>query len=355
MKILKILLTITAAVIAAFMLFLGIFTAIEYKPAQETALEPLTENPAEDAAPQALHLLSWNIGYCGLDSQTDFFLEGGSQKGRIPAERQQENLENVIRFIQTENPDICFLQETDRPSFRSCNVDQAKKLAEIFNSYSAFHAQNYKCAFVPMPVSAPIGKVNSGLLSMSRYQTDSNTRIQLPGSFSWPTRIFHLKRCVLMSRIPSPVEGKSWYLLNVHLSAYDNGSMRKQQLDFLKDLMLSLYNEGHYVIAGGDWNSQFPGITNNSFGTYTTPQESLFWLQKLPEGWKPAGWQWAYKTDIPTSRTLEKPYKKGENFTTVIDGFLISPNLQIEEVQGFDLEFRNSDHNPVSVKVKIQS
>ncbi len=354
MKVLKIILIILAALAAAFLIFLGIFTLIEYSPDQETALNLIGDNSAENSSPRELSILSWNIGYCGLDSATDFFLEGGSQKKRTAPERQKESLANITRFIQKTNPDICFLQEIDRKSLRTYKVDQARALTSAFDNYATCHALNYKCAFVPMPVSAPIGKVNSGLLNMSRYQILDNTRIQLPGAFSWPTRIFHLKRCILISRIPSPVQGKSWYLLNVHLSAYDNGDMRKQQLAFLKELMISLYNEGHYVVVGGDWNSQFPGITNESFGSYTTPQESLFWLQKMPKDWKPANWQWGYAPNTPSSRTLEQPYKKGENFTTVIDGFIVSPNLQIESIQGINLNFKDSDHNPVSIKVSIK-
>ncbi len=354
MKILKIILFIIAAVIAALLLFLGIFTLMEYKPADKTTLGLIEENSAAAAAPKKLRFLSWNMGYFGLGHEVDFFLEGGSQKGRTPRKRQQESLNNMVTLIRSVNPDICFLQEIDRGSFRTYKHDQAKEIASLFNNYAVSHAQNYKCAFVPSPLSSPIGKVDSGVLTMSQYQTRENVRMKLPGQFSWPTRIFHLKRCILLSVIPSPTDGKDWYLLNIHLSAYDNGDMRKQQLAFLKELMMSLYTEGHYVVVGGDWNSQFPGISKESFGSYTTPEESLFWLQDLPDEWAPQNWQWGYASDIPTSRTLEKPYQKGENFTTVIDGFIVSPNLQIDMIQGMDLGFKDSDHNPVLAEISIR-
>jgi endonuclease/exonuclease/phosphatase family metal-dependent hydrolase len=47
------------------------------------------------------------------------------------------------------------------------------------------------------------------------------------------------------------------------------------------------------------------------------------------------------------------PYVKGETFETVIDGFLISPNLEIIKTKTHDLGFKNSDHNPVTVTLKF--
>jgi endonuclease/exonuclease/phosphatase family metal-dependent hydrolase len=47
------------------------------------------------------------------------------------------------------------------------------------------------------------------------------------------------------------------------------------------------------------------------------------------------------------------PYVKGETFETVIDGFLISPNLEIINTKTHDLGFKNSDHNPVTVTLKF--
>jgi hypothetical protein len=51
---------------------------------------------------------------------------------------------------------------------------------------------------------------------------------------------------------------------------------------------------------------------------------------------------------VPSIRSNGTPYKQGENFVAVIDGFLVSANVEIRTVTGHDLAFRNSDHNPVS-------
>jgi exonuclease III len=42
-----------------------------------------------------------------------------------------------------------------------------------------------------------------------------------------------------------------------------------------------------------------------------------------------------------------------QTFTTVIDYFLLSPNIELLEVKGIDEGFENSDHNPVSMRIKL--
>ena len=37
----------------------------------------------------------------------------------------------------------------------------------------------------------------------------------------------------------------------------------------------------------------------------------------------------------------------------VIDGFILSPNVQLDEVKVLDEGFANSDHNPVSLQVTL--
>ncbi|MBI9104557.1 MAG: hypothetical protein JEY99_19230 [Spirochaetales bacterium] len=207
---------------------------------------------------------------------------------------------------------------------------------------------------MPFPPASPMGKMDSGLMTLSKFPSEETTRYQLPGQYSWPTRIFHLKRCVLFTRIPSAVAGKDWCLFNIHLSAYGDGSMRREQLTYLKALISSLYDEGHYVVAGGDWNSLFPGVEKEHFGAYTTPEEHLGWIQRIPEDWTMEGWQWCYDPKVSTSRSLEKPYLRGENFETIIDGFYVSPNIEVRAVRGYDLMFEHSDHNPVSVTLRAK-
>jgi endonuclease/exonuclease/phosphatase family metal-dependent hydrolase len=180
------------------------------------------------------------------------------------------------------------------------------------------------------------------------------TRAQLPGSYAWPERVFQLKRCAVFARVPSPVAGRDWVLINLHLSAFDDGTLRSKELGYLRERMLELHAQGHYVVLGGDWNSTFPGVDRERFVPYTTTRENLAWIKAVPRDWTPAEWQWAYDSATPTVRTNDQPYRVGENYRTIIDGFLVSPNVEVEWVRAVDLGFSHSDHQPVRVQLRIR-
>ena len=43
------------------------------------------------------------------------------------------------------------------------------------------------------------------------------------------------------------------------------------------------------------------------------------------------------------------PYEKGVSYSAVIDGFIVSDNVEVTYVENIDLEFLYSDHNPVII------
>ena len=143
-------------------------------------------------------------------------------------------------------------------------------------------------------------------------------------------------------------------LINLHLSAFDDGTLRDQQAAFVRERMIAQFQQGHYVVVGGDWNMVLPGVHRSSFGPFTTSVENLSWLLDLPGDFTPPGWTWAIDRSVPTARTNDRPYVEGENHRTLIDGFLLSPNVMLEEVRGIDLQFAHSDHQPVFVQVAIE-
>ncbi|MFW5800201.1 MAG: endonuclease/exonuclease/phosphatase family protein [Spirochaetota bacterium] len=355
----KIILSNIGLILSLAVLTLLFFTIVAYRPVEEIKLYDITSNNVlntNENKPSQMDILIWNIGYASLDKQSDFVLDGGEMSKARSEKAVIDNIKAIPKFIKEQNTDIIFLQEVDKDSNRSYNVNQLEHIKINFSEYSIWFATNYKAFFVPFPFTNPMGKVHSGLATLSKFYTSSSTRYKLPGSYSWPVNTVHLKRCINLIRIPSHIENKDWCLINLHLSAYDSeGELRKQQLDYLSELMQRLYNEGNYVILGGDWNSLFPNIEKNQFAPYTTDEKNLEWIERIPEDWTPPGWTWAYDESVPTNRSLEKAYVKDENYTTIIDGYLVSPNVEIKEVKGFNLQFEHSDHNPVYIKVKAKN
>ena len=307
-------------------------------PPQEAAIAPGSSNSLE-FTPETLRILTWNIGSAALN-KNDGPPSDGETTGKSPnGETVKANLKDIGDFLSHQDGDVYFIQEVDRASSQTWKIDQARLLQTLFPDYSNWYSRNHKALFIPFPLLNPIAAVDSGILTLSRFTPRKQAvRHQLPGEYPWPIRTIHLKQCALIIRIPSPEAGRDWCLINIHLSAYKDGSLRAQQLSYLKKWMVELYEAKHFVVLGGAWNS-FP-----------TQKELPKWIRKVPQGWTPEGWQWGFDPKIPPHRFLGKPLPRGEeNLETIIHGFLVSPNIEIKEIQGFDLAFKNSEHNPLAI------
>jgi hypothetical protein len=168
-------------------------------------------------------ILIWNIGYCGLGAETDFFYDGG--KMMCPSPELESKYLLGIKSVLTSHPtDFTMIQEIDRDSKRSYNIDQFTNIfsKESINTF----APNYDVKYVPLPWTTPMGKVLGGLATTSHYGHKSSTRYQLPGAFGFPKQLFFLRRCLLVNKY-NLANGKELIIINVHNSAYDNSGKRK--------------------------------------------------------------------------------------------------------------------------------
>lgn len=349
MTIIKIIGILLLAVILFFGLFILYSTITYYNPPQEVVINQNT-NPDTIPNNTELSIVSWNIGYAGLGENMDFFYDKG-KKVRDTYERTISNLDSIKRFIKEKTTAPFYLiQETDIDSKRSYNINEQEIILALKNFSSAF-AHNYLVKFVPIPPSSPLGKVNSGLLSLSQYQPTSSARYAYPGKFGWPTRLFNLRRCMLANRYPTQ-NGKEFILINTHMSAFDDGSLKKQEMQYLKDFVLKEYSKGNYVIVGGDWNQAPPDFKLNTFGE--NYKVDFFILSNIKADFMPIDWKWVYDPKSPTNRYLNVPYIQGETFSSIIDFFLVSPNIEVVENHTFNLNFVYSDHNPISIHFMLR-
>ena len=347
-KLLRAVLILILIVVLAVGGLLGWLSATEFKPAPVEALDFLTS--AGDAGNtlqtgQNLKVLSWNIGYAGLGAESDFFMDGG--KNSVAADKATVNryLSEIRGTISSEAPDLLLLQEVDVKSGRTYGIDESAALC--FGT--SVRALNYSCPFVPVPFP-PIGKVNSGLMTASSYEVSSAERISLPCPFSWPLRIANLKRCLLVSYLPLEGTDKQLVLVNLHLEAYDEGAGKIAQTNQLREFIVSEYEKGNYVIAGGDFNQTFPG----SLEIYPILDPTIWSPGVLDESLLPEGWRYVYDNETPSCRLLNQPYDPTDAEHTqhyVIDGFILSPNVELTGISTLDLGFAASDHNPVRLHV----
>ncbi|NLB89910.1 MAG: hypothetical protein GX786_01625, partial [Clostridiales bacterium] len=123
------------------------------------------------------------------------------------------------------------------------------------------------------------------------------------------------------------------------------------QTKMLLDFMQSEYQKGNYVIVGGDFNQSFP----NALHVYPIKDSNAWTPGILDENDLPSGWKYVYDNSSPTCRLLNKPYNPADTTTQYygIDGFILSPNVQITGVQTYNANFEYSDHNPVVMEVQL--
>ena len=347
MKFVKWILYILLIPILLFAFFLVYSSITNYSPKEQT-VEVENSNVPEISDTISLSFVTWNIGYAGLDKSMDFFYDGG-ENVRPKKDQSFNNLKGILATLKNfQDFDFVLLQEVDKNSKRSYGHNQLETIGHHFKDYNSSFGTNYKVKFVPIPPSDPMGKVESGVVTLSKSQAEKSIRYSFPGNYSWPMSLFMLDRCFLVNTYPL-VNGKKLIVINTHNSAYDDGSLRRQQMDFMKSILLDFYDEGNYVIAGGDWN-QCPYNFEPMFDGEVFDTELLAFIDK---DYPKDDWKWAYDSTLPTNRRVKIPYEKGKTQVTLIDFFLVSPNVIIEEVKGMNLGFEFTDHQPVELKVKL--
>lgn len=266
-----------------------------------------------------------------------------SEEGVI---RNMEGISNTLAPYM--GYDFILLQEVDQDSKRSYHINEYQSIQDLFKGYNSSFGMNYKVGFVPIPVTEPMGKVRSGLMTLSKQCPVGVERHSFPGNYSWPVRLFMLDRCFLVSRYQVSNQ-KELVIINTHNSAYDDGSLRAQQMLYLKNYLLSEYEKGNYVIVGGDWN-QTPYGLEPELPSHLFDTEDLTYIEA---DFPAQAWNWAYDTSSPTNRRLAKPYDQSTSPTTIIDCFLASPNVGLSNVKTMDLGFEFSDHHPVQIEAKL--
>ena len=340
-------------VLAVFVVLLVVLTVTEYRPEPEEELVIANVQEKEAVQGEPFSVLTWNIGYGALGDNADFFMDGGKMVSSASKERVQQNMEGIVGVLNELQPEVIFLQEVDLDSKRSHSINEQSFLEQKLTGYCDSFAANHKVLYVPYPVP-PIGKVECGLTTFSKYRVTDAVRVALPCPFHYPVRIANLKRCVMVSRIP--VEGSDKYLVlvNLHLEAYDDGEGKLAQTKMLSDLLQKEVEKGNYVIAAGDFNQSFSNVDTSA---YPILDEDL---------WAPGsidvaefGDDLTFHTDNtePSCRSLDRPYAGAdpENFQYyLIDGFIVSSNIRVESVETKNYEFAYSDHNPVRMTVTLE-
>ncbi len=294
-----------------------------------------------------------NLGFGAYTDDFTFFMDGGKQSWAESRESVVACIEASASKIEALNPDFIMLQEVDFDSTRSYHINQRQMLENRFKAYSSAFAVNYNSAFLMYPLTQPHGASKSGILTLSKHNISETLRRNLPISQGF-SKFLDLDRCYTISRIPTE-NGKELVLFNVHLSAYGGSDeIRTAQMTMLFKDMKKEYENGNYIVCGGDFNHDFTGDSTQKLNGGQTVD--FGWAQPFPADLLPDCIKRCtnYSGElIPTCRNCDVPYEEG-NFTIIVDGFLVSENVEAVKTENIKADFKYSDHNPVVLEFVLK-
>ncbi|WP_317294744.1 endonuclease/exonuclease/phosphatase family protein [Ligilactobacillus saerimneri] len=318
---------------------------------------------AELVPGQKYTALTYNIGFGAYNQKYSFFMDTGRMangqktQGKYGTAVNKQTVladtNGAITTLKQQQPDFALMQEVDTNSTRSFHVNQVQKVQQSFPHYASVFASNFHSGYIFLPLNNPHGAVRSGLLSLSKYRISQAERRKYPVTSSFISKFTDLDRCFEVLTIPVK-NHKQLLLINSHMSAYDKGGeMRKKQLKLLNHVMEAAVAQGNYVIVGGDFNHAFGAKMLTHF---KNKQQVPDWVSVLSSKNITSKMRMVHATNeeqVPTCRATDIPYQKGVNYETVIDGFLVSPNVTAHATN-IDTQFQYADHNPVKLSFTLQ-
>lgn len=292
-----------------------------------------------------LEIITWNLGYGGLGKDSNFVFDGGKDwlpKSKVVVE---QNVSGIIDFLKSTTPDLLLFQEIAKPSFMNHRVNVLDSVVAALPKYQHIYISYFQTRLIPASLS-----INSGLavFATSGLVSSSESRL-LPLE---PRRMLAFRQHyhLVVNHVSTTIKDKEWIIINLHLATFDsNAEVRAKQLQQIREIRsfaIEQYQRGNFVVIGGDWNLR---LAKTDF-PHTTKDKYLFWIHDLPDDAFPPDWKIVADSSVPSVRTLHKEYVLNENYVTVIDGFITSPNVENMLVEAKDLGFANSDHNPVRAR-----
>ena len=356
-------LVLLCTIVAVILLAVGYvaYVFIQYDRVEDN-LNIVSDNNTETIAKATdeFTALTYNIGFGAYDTEYSFFLDSGSDKETgevqtgeyskaISKENVLKNINGSIDLIESNMADFVFAQEVDVKGDRSYDVNQYDMIrnSTVLSTYSHNYAQNFDSAYLLYPFNDPHGANKAGMATFSKYKVESNIRKSYPLDDGF-AKFFDLDRCIMITRVPLD-NGKELTLINNHMSAYDEGgTIRAQQLEMLKTVMDEEAAKGNYVIVGGDFNHD---LNQTEF---PTGQNRPDWISDLTADDMNPGFTIQSGTNSGTCRAAELPYEKGYNYEVVVDGFIVSSNVDVIMVENIDAGYAFSDHNPAKLTFKLK-
>ncbi len=303
---------------------------------------------------QEYSAVTYNLGFGAYTPDFSFFMDGGKSSWAKSKESVLETIQGAGDLTKSFEPDFILFQEVDLNSTRSYHVNEYQLLKDTFSNYTSVFAQNYDSAFLFYPFYQPHGKSQSGLALFSKYPITDSVRRSLPIATSFQ-KFLDLDRCYSISRIPVET-GKEFVVFELHASAYGNSDkIREEQISMLCSDMQKEYQNGNYILCGGDFNHDLKASEDSSdtceswaypFPRSALPEHFSFGIDSFSETEIDEMWN--------SSRNADTEYIPGKTYTVTLDGFILSDNLECTFYENINTGYSYSDHDPVYLKFKLK-
>ncbi len=367
---------IIGGILALMILVVGgyvAYVAIQYYRIDDNVSLEISGNRADSVKlGESYEIMSYNLGFGAYSPEYSFFMDTGVMndgsavsgkyaKGLNKAD-VTKNVSGQAKLATETAADFYFFQETDKKANRSYGIDMCASLRSALPDYCYTYAQNFHTAYLLYPFSDPIGKTDAGIMTFSRYKTQSAVRRSFPVTTAFIDKLFDLDRCFAVHYLPIENSDKLLVLINLHMSAYDEGgTIRAKQLAMLNGVLKEERDKGNYVIAGGDFNHCLIADCFDSDADaltyFKSEQQTPEWVKNsvLHNSELADGFTIAASINASTCRGADIPYTAGVNYSTVIDGFIVSDNVSVIEEYTVDTDYAYSDHNPVVMKFALDA
>ncbi|MEZ5936921.1 MAG: endonuclease/exonuclease/phosphatase family protein [Hyphomonadaceae bacterium] len=310
----------------------GALSACVTSTANVLRYEPFESEAATQAALRAagpeLRLMTWNIGYGGLGASSDFIAEGGKRLRAPSRAAVADNAAGVAATLEAHPADVVLMQELAGPGLLTRNVDVAGAVREAAGEARFYFSPDVRSRIWPGTLSLVHGPA-----MIVSVDADEPAAVDLPDE---PHALAYLiARNYHAMSLDLDVGGAPWTLINVHLAAYETSGTRARQLEAVFGYAERRRKEGRAVVIGGDfnmalrdgWDSDGPPLPREAF---------------------PPGWSIVADASRPTVRGKSGPYVEGVSRVSLIDGFIVSPEVRAVSVETLATGFRYADHQPVT-------
>ena len=328
----------------------GAALGTEHRPAPIEPTEVICGADTQELTKnEPFQMVSWNLQY-GASRKHQFFYDGG-EAVHVPEEDVRWTLDAVNQVLTEINPELMLLQEVDRGSKRTSDIDQHLDYVNATGATCHTSAPYHKSPFVPVPSGNALGKVDMELSLLTQTKMTRGERIQLAMLDEPRARqMFNLKRALLWGEVPVHGMDLPLAIAVTHLSAFSFGDgTLERQIGQLKDWM-DARPEGQPWILAGDLNLLPPGddkmrLENERdlYADSNNPVDVLF----------EAGFHEIFQDPLAPENRTYLSYGTSEPDRKIDYVFIGGPIhlLEAQVIRGEALEI--SDHLPIRAKFVV--